>query len=142
MEETRVICVAVAMNGTVCAATPLGTVVVELSGAAAGRPEVITSMQPDLASEPVELARYPLRRLLALALHAMRPRRRRRRRDILPIAARLPALLRRAQRLALAQFLRINFDTLMLLAHAAGAVRRARFRRWPALWPASPIPAP
>lgn len=138
----ELISVGVAMDGTVCAATPLGTVIVELSGAGAGRPEVITSVQPDLASGPIELARYPLRGVLALALHAMRQRRRRPRRAVLPIAARLPTLLRRAQRLALAQFLRINFDALMLLAHAARAWRRAGLRRWPALRPASPIPAP
>ena len=153
MEETRVetspaaprdelISVGVAMDGTVCAATPLGTVIVELSGAGAARPEVITSVQPDLASEPVELARYPLRGVLALALHAMRQGRPRRRRAALPLAARLPALLRRAQRLALAQFLRINFDALLLLAHAARALRRAGIRRWPALRPACPVPAP
>lgn len=138
----EVISVAIAMDGTVCVATPLGTVIVELAAAGAARPEVVTSVQPDLASEPVELARYPLRGVLALALHAMRPRRRRRRWVALPVAARLPALLRRAQRLALAQFLRINFDALMLLAHAAGALRRVRLRRWPAPRPVFPIPAP
>ena len=155
MEETRVepspaappahppepsIALAVALDGTVCAATPLGTVIVELAGAVMGRPEVVTSVQNDISSGPVELARYPLRSLLALVLHAMRTGRRRHR-DALPITARLPLQLRRAQRLAMAQFVRINFDALMLRAHTLGAVRAMRFRRWPAPWPAFPIRA-
>jgi hypothetical protein len=142
MEETAAeISVGVALDGTVCAATSLGTVIVQLAGAAAGRPEIVTSMQADIASGPVELARYPLRGLLALVLRAMRARRRGRARDPLQIAAQIPRQLRRAQRLALAQFLGRNFDGLMLLAHAASAVRAPRFRRWPALLPAFPIRA-
>jgi hypothetical protein len=155
MEETRVekssaapaaqpgepfTALAVALDGTVCAATPLGTVIVELAGAAFGRPEVVTSVQNGIASGPVELARYPVRSLLALVLHAMRTRRKRHR-NTLPITVRVPLQLRRAQRLAMAQFVRINFDTLMLMAHAVGMARATRFRRWPAPWPAFPIRA-
>ena len=138
MEETAEISVGVALDGTVCAATPQGTVIVQLAGATAGRPEIVTSMQVDLASGPVELARYPLRALLALALYAMRARRRGRRRETWQIVAGLPRQLRRAQRLALSQFVGVNFDALMLAAHAASALRASRFRRWPALLRAFP----
>ena len=115
--------VAVAADGTVCASTALGTLVVELSHDS-GRPEVITSVQADIASSPRELARYPLRSFLALVLRAMRtPRMRGFER--LASAMRVPQKLRRAQLLALAQFVRVNFDALMLLAHAPGRRRLA-----------------
>jgi hypothetical protein len=108
---------AVAADGTVSAATPLGTLVVELSGTAAGHPEVITSIQPDLRTTPRELGRYPLRNFLALFLRRMRAAGRRRPMKALRLGAGLPWQLQGAQRLALAQFMRINFDALVLIAH-------------------------
>src|SRR3569623_377736 len=110
--------VGVAPDGTVTAATPLGTLVIELSGAFGAEPEVVTSMQEHLASPPRELARYPLRRFLALVLRAFRSGRGRRRLNGLALASRIPLPLRRAQMFALAQFVRVNYKALMLIAHA------------------------
>lgn len=110
--------VGVAPDGTVTAATPLGTLVIELCGAFGAAPEVVTSMQEHLASPPRELARYPLRHFLALVLRAFRSGPGRRRLNGLALASRVPQPLRVAQRVALAQFVRVNYRALMLLAHA------------------------
>ena len=98
----------------------MGTLVIELAGAASGRPEVVTSVQHDLASVPTEIARYPLRKFLALVLRAMRAARRHRRALPVRLKAAVPRALRRAQVFALAKFVRVNFEMLMLLAHGRG----------------------
>ncbi|MEJ6020739.1 hypothetical protein [Ramlibacter sp. PS4R-6] len=121
-EREHPIPVGVAPDGTVSAATPEGTLVVELSRTRGGFPEVVTSVQMGLASSPREVARYPLRQFLALVLRATRAARRRGRARAVLVAAELPARLRKAQRLALAKFVRINFDSMMQIAHAR--------RRW------------
>jgi hypothetical protein len=108
----------VAPDGTVSAATPLGTLVIELAGAFGAEPEVVTSMQEHLASPPRELARYPLRHFLALVLRAWRSGRGRRRLNGLALASRVPRQLQRAQMFALVQFVRVNYAALMLIAHA------------------------
>ena len=124
MEEEReeVISVGVAPDGTVSAATPEGTLVVELSRTRRGFPEVVTSLQQGLAGAPREVARYPLRQFLALVLRAMRAARKRGRARAFLVAAALPLRLRHAQRLAIQQFVRVNFDSMMLIAHGR--------RRW------------
>jgi hypothetical protein len=121
-EREDLISVGVAPDGTVSAATPEGTLVVELSRTRRGFPEIVTSVQRDLASSPREVARYPLRQFLALVLRAMRAARKRGRARAVIVAAELPARLRNAQRVALAKFVRVNFDSMMLVAHAR--------RRW------------
>jgi hypothetical protein len=121
------IAVGIAPDGSVSAATPLGTFTVELSPGSLDLPDVVTSVQPDIASSPREIARYPLRKFLAIFLRALRVARRRGRVDRLLPAAGLPGSLRQAQRVALAQFLRANFRLLMLIAHA----RPGQLALWP-----------
>src|SRR5205085_8594566 len=116
-EREQPIPVGVAPDGTVSAATPEGTLVVELSRARRGFPEVVTSVQADLSSSPREVARYPLRQFLALVLRAMRAARNYRRVRAFLVADALPIRLRQAQRLAIGQILRVNFASMMLLAH-------------------------
>jgi hypothetical protein len=115
--ESR-IAVGIAPDGSVSAATPLGTFTVELSPGSLDLPDVVTSVQHDIASSPREIARYPLRKFLAMFLRALRVARRRGAVDRVLPAPSLPRSLRQAQRVALAQFLRANFRVLMLLAHA------------------------
>jgi hypothetical protein len=110
------IAVGIAPDGSVSAATPLGTFTVELSPGG-DLPDVVTSVQPDIASSPREIARYPLRKFLAMFLRALRVARRRGTVDRVLAAPQLPRSLRQAQRVALAQFLRANFGLLMLIAH-------------------------
>ena len=117
-QDQEAIPVGIAPDGTVSAATQEGTLVVELARSRWGLPEVITSVQAGLAGMPREVARYPLRQFLALVLRAMRAARKRGRARAFILVADLPARLRRAQRLALAKFVRVNFDRMMQMAHA------------------------
>jgi len=117
----------IAPDGTLSAATPHGTLVIELAGAYGAEPEVITSMQPDLASPPKIIARYPLRQFLARVLRAFRSGGGRRSFNALAVASRVPGPLRRAMLFALVQFARVNYKRLMMIAHA----RRPRAHvRW------------
>jgi hypothetical protein len=121
-EDQQTIALGLAPDGTVSASTPEGTLVVELTRTRRGLPEVVTSVQEGLAGSPREVARYPLRKFLALVLRAMRATRKRGRARAVLVAAALPARLRHAQRIALQQFIRVNFDSMMQIAHAR--------RRW------------
>jgi hypothetical protein len=117
----------IAPDGTLSAATPHGTLVIELSGAFGAEPEVVTSMQHDLASTPRVIARYPLRQFLARVLRAFRSGGGRRTFNALAPASRIPGPLRRAMLFALVQFARVNFKRLMVIAHS----RRPRAHvRW------------
>lgn len=118
LEERESISVGVAPDGTVSAATHEGTLVVELSRSRWGLPDIITSVQAGLASSPREVARYPLRQFLALVLRATRAAQRRGKARAMLVAAALPRSLRQAQRIALQQFVRVNFDSMMQIAHA------------------------
>lgn len=110
--------IGVAPDGTVSAATPAGTLVVQLSGGPGGTADVVMSVQQGLAARPKELDRYRVRDLLAFVLRVTSPRRRSPRPQPLQLAARLPSRLHRAQQLALAQFVCINFEAMMIIAHA------------------------
>jgi hypothetical protein len=108
----------IAPDGTLSASTPHGTLVIELSGAFGAEPEVVTSMQPDIASPPKVIARYPLRQFLARVLRAFRSGRGKRSFNALAVVPRVPGPLRRAMLFALVQFARVNYKRLMLIAHA------------------------
>ncbi|HVZ44061.1 MAG TPA: hypothetical protein VHA82_09635 [Ramlibacter sp.] len=131
MAHIPIIPLAVSADGTVSASTQSGTLVVELRRRAGATPEIVTRLQQSLASRPAEVARYPLRTLLALALRAMRASRGTQPSPLTVSLQKVPRALQSAHAAALSKFLSLNFRKLLRIARAAHRPPR----RWPQLLP-------